>query len=105
MRTSQIQRMLYNMTQSGQVTAYETLLVQRETAEAILVSATTAFDAARAVAQQREKYVVRVVNPSRPDRAAEPRRFLDFLMVMLFAVAGYAIVSLAIAGIRDHRGV
>ncbi|OYX35529.1 MAG: hypothetical protein B7Y99_03190 [Caulobacterales bacterium 32-69-10] len=88
-----------------QVTAYETLLVQRDNAERKLTAASANFDTARATAQQREKYVVRVVNPSPPDKPTQPRRFLDFLTVLLFALTGYAIVSLAIAGIRDHRGV
>src|SRR5690606_9743502 len=88
-----------------QVTNYESLLAQREIAQSKLAAATTSFETARASAQQREKYVVRVVNPSQPDRPTAPKRFLDFLTVLIFAVAGYAIVSLAIAGIRDHRGV
>ncbi len=88
-----------------QVTDYETLVIQRESAEQKLVAANTAFDTARATAQQREKYVVRVVNPSQPDRPTAPKRLLDFLTVMVFALAGYAIISLAVAGIRDHRGV
>lgn len=91
--------------QAGQVTAYEALLAQRDSAERVFASATTAFDSARALAQQQEKYVVRVVNPSQPDKPTEPNRIRDFLMVMVFAFAGYAIVSLAIAGVRDHRGV
>lgn len=88
-----------------QATAYETLTVQRDNAERKAATAAAAFDSARALAQQREKYVVRIVNPSAPDKPTEPKRVLDFLMVMLFALTGYAIVSLAIAGVRDHRGV
>ena len=80
-------------------------MAQVQRAEAKLATATTAFDAARATAQQREKYVVRVINPNRPDRPTEPKRLLDFLMVMVFALTGYAIITLAVAGIRDHRGV
>jgi capsular polysaccharide transport system permease protein len=91
--------------QSRQVTDYEALVVQRQTAESKLALATTAYEAARAEAQQQQKYIVRVVNPNTPDRPTEPKRLRDFLTVMIFALAGYAIVSLAIAGIRDHRGV
>ncbi len=90
---------------SKDVTAYETLAIVREAAEKKLAAATMARDSARSTAEQREKYVVRVVNPNRPDRPVLPRRVMDLLMVMVFALAGYSIIALTIAGIRDHRGV
>ena len=88
-----------------QVTTFETLEAQRTAAEARLELAKSAYEQARAQAQQREKYVVQIVSPNVPDKAIEPERIRDFLMVMVFAVTGYAIVGLAIAGIRDHQGV
>jgi capsular polysaccharide transport system permease protein len=89
----------------GQVTSYETLALVRTAAEQKVAATRAAYETARALASQHEKFVVRVVNPNRPDVPTEPKRFLDFLMVILFAMTGYAIVSLLIAGIRDHRGV
>ena len=89
----------------GQVTGFETLQVERTAAEQKAQAARLAYQAASAAAVQNEKFVVRVVNPNRPDTPTEPKRLLDFLMVLLFAMTGYAIVSLLIAGIRDHRGV
>lgn len=104
---AQISRLKQQQGQGGtasQVTGYETLVIQRDAAERTLATAAANFQSARATAEQREKYVVRVVNPSQPDRPAQPRRVLDFFTVMLFALTGYALVSLLIAGIRDHRG-
>jgi len=90
---------------SQQVTDYETLQLERANAEKTLTLAQTAFDQARATAEQREKYVVSIVSPNRPEAPTYPNRVLELITVLIFAMAGYALVSLTIAAIRDHRGV
>lgn len=90
---------------SNRVTQYETLLVQREIAEKRLASALAAYDTARATAEQRERFVVRVVQPNRPQEATQPNRLTDFLLVLIFVMTGYALTMLVVAGIRDHQGV
>lgn len=90
---------------SRQVTDFETLQLERANAEKTLTLAQTAFDQARATAEQREKYVVSIVSPNRPEAPTYPNRVLELITVLIFAMAGYALVSLSIAAIRDHRGV
>ena len=90
---------------SKQVTDFETVQLERANAERTLALAQTAFDQARATAEQREKYVVNIVNPNRPQAPTYPNRVLEFITVLIFAMAGYALVSLSIAAVRDHRGV
>ncbi|MGZ8370256.1 MAG: hypothetical protein ACXWVH_04275 [Caulobacteraceae bacterium] len=84
---------------------YEGLAVDKEYAEKRLVAALESFDQARALASQRERFVVRVVSPNYPDEATLPRRFLSFIETVLVALAAYAIVALAIAGVSDHQGI
>jgi capsular polysaccharide transport system permease protein len=90
---------------SKQVTDFETVQLERANAERTLALAQTAFDQARATAEQREKYVVNIVNPNRPQAPTYPNRVLEFITILIFAMAGYALVSLSIAAVRDHRGV
>lgn len=88
-----------------EVTRFETLQLERTHAETKLAAAETAFGQARATAQQREKFVTRIVNPNLPQSPTSPNRLLEFITIMIFAVAGYALVSLTLAAVRDHRGV
>lgn len=84
---------------------YEELQVEHEYADRRLISALTALDAARTVAEQRERFLVRIVNPHLPHDSTEPRRVLYFILTLIIVVVGYGIVSFTIAGINDHRGV
>lgn len=90
---------------SQEVTTFETLQLQRANAEKTLAAAQTGFDQARATAEQREKFVARIVSPNLPQQATSPNRVLEFLTLLIFAMAGYALVSLTLAAIRDHRGI
>jgi capsular polysaccharide transport system permease protein len=90
---------------SQRVTQYEALIAQRDFAEKKLGSVQTAYDQARTSAEQREKYVVRIVQPNMPQEATEPNRLTDWLIVLIFAGTAYAIITLIVAGIRDHQGV
>ncbi len=88
-----------------QMYVYEGLVVANEYAEKQLVAALGAYDSALAVAGQRERFLVRTINPNLPDRPSQPKRLLMFLEALLVVVAAYGIVALAIAGIRDHQGI
>jgi capsular polysaccharide transport system permease protein len=84
---------------------FEGLKVNSEYAERKLVAALSAYDAARTVASQRERFVVPAVAPNLPDQPTEPHRLTSFLEAMLVLIAVYGIVALAIAGVRDHQGI
>lgn len=88
-----------------EVTAFETLQVERTNAERKLATAEAAFDQARATAEQREKFVARIVSPNLPDTPTSPRRWLEFLTAIVFAAAGYVLAALTVAAVRDHRGI
>ena len=84
---------------------YEGLLIASDYADRQLVAALSSYDAARSLANQRERFVVPAVQPNLPDVASEPHRLSSFLEAMLVLVAVYGIVALAIAGVRDHQGI
>jgi capsular polysaccharide transport system permease protein len=84
---------------------YEGLAVANDYAEKRLVAALGAYDGARSLADQRERFLVRVTEPNVPDEPALPNRWLDFFEAMIIAIAAYGILALSIAGIRDHQGI
>ncbi len=84
---------------------YEGLLIASEYADRQLVAALSSYDAARNLANQRERFVVPAVPPNLPDDPTEPHRLAAFLEAMLVLTAVYGIVALAIAGVRDHQGI
>jgi capsular polysaccharide transport system permease protein len=84
---------------------YEGLSVANDYAEKRLVAALAAYDGARSLADQRERFLVRVTEPNTPDDPALPDRLLDFFEAMIIAIAAYGILALSIAGIRDHQGI
>ncbi|MEM7741734.1 MAG: hypothetical protein AAF225_13150 [Pseudomonadota bacterium] len=83
---------------------YEGLVIQREYAETRLTAALAALDGARQLADQRERFVVPIVDPVLASQATKPQRFASFCLGMLMVVIGYGIVRYTIAGIGDHDG-
>lgn len=84
---------------------YEGLAATNDYAEKRLAAALQAYDGARVLADQRERFLVRVTEPNMPDDPALPNRWLDFFEAMIIAIAAYGILALSIAGIRDHQGI
>jgi capsular polysaccharide transport system permease protein len=84
---------------------FEGLQITSEYAEKQLVAALTAYDAAKSLASERERFIVPVIAPNLPQTATEPHRFASFFEALFVLVAVYGVVALAIAGIRDHQGI
>ena len=84
---------------------FEGLQIASDYADRQLVAALGSYDAARTLANQRERFVVPAVPPNLPDEPTEPHRLAAFLEAMLVLIAIYGIVALAIAGVRDHQGI
>lgn len=81
---------------------YEGLVIEREYAETRLTAALAALDGARQLADQRERFVVTIVDPVLPSVATRPRRWAGFIFSLLVGIIGYGIVRYTVAGIMDH---
>lgn len=82
---------------------YERLTLGRDLAVKTLESAVAALESARIDARRKQLYLDRVVNPNLPDKAERPRRLYDILIVFAATMVGYGIISMTIAGLREHR--
>jgi capsular polysaccharide transport system permease protein len=82
---------------------YEKLTLQRDLAVRTVESAVASLESARIDARRKQLYLDRVVTPNLPDKADRPKRLYDILVVFAATLVGYGIVSLTIAGLREHR--
>jgi len=84
-------------------TAYEGLILERGFAEKQLAAALTSLEAAHNEAQRKQLYLERVVQPSMPDAATEPRRLRNVIATFILGMIAWGIFTMLLAGIREHQ--
>jgi capsular polysaccharide transport system permease protein len=82
---------------------YEQLILDRDIAAKSIEAAEATLESARIDARRKLLYLERVVSPDLPDKAEQPRRLLSVLTVLVSTLVAYGIVSLGVAGLREHR--
>lgn len=85
------------------IATYEQLMMEREFAEKTLASAMAALEAARIESRRKRLYLERVVTPTAPDAAIEPRRFRALSLVFISCLLAYSAIILVMAGFREHK--
>lgn len=85
------------------VAEFERLSVDREFAERAYVTALAAYDAARAEANRKSRYLAAYISPTLAEKSEFPQRELIVALVALFAFLGWAILSLIYYSFRDRR--
>ncbi|MCA7929090.1 hypothetical protein [Burkholderia cepacia] len=88
---------------SGKTVEYERLQLDAQFAQKQLTSALSSLEIARADAQRKQLYLERIVQPNTPDMALEPRRIRSILATFILGMVSWGVVSLLIAGIKEHR--
>jgi capsular polysaccharide transport system permease protein len=87
---------------SARAPNFERLALDVQFADKQLGAALAALESARAEAQQKQLYLERLVQPSLPDRAMEPKRLRSILTFLVISLVGWAVVTILIASIREH---
>jgi capsular polysaccharide transport system permease protein len=87
---------------SSKSSGYERLALEKEFAEKQLAAANIALESARNDAIRQELYLERLVQPSLPDKAMEPRRIRSIATVIALGFALWGVVSLIAASVREH---
>ncbi|KAA9005094.1 sugar transporter [Histidinibacterium aquaticum] len=82
---------------------YESLTVDREFAEETYRAALAALDAARSAANRQTRYLAAYIQPTYPEVAEFPRRWVLMGIAALFLFLAWAIISLVYYSIRDSR--
>lgn len=87
---------------AGSAVRYQRLELEREFADKRLSAALASLQEARNEARRQQAYVERIVQPSLPDKALLPRRFRGVVATFAFAFIVWSIMTMLIAGIREH---
>ena len=82
---------------------YEDLSLNRELADREFTAATAALTNAEEDARRQKLYLDRIVAPNLPDEAAEPRRLIAILTILISTLVAYGIGWFVWAGAREHR--
>jgi capsular polysaccharide transport system permease protein len=81
---------------------YESLVIHRENAARRYATVAAQYDHARAEAERKQVYLIRVVEPNMPVKSLFPERGTITLTVFLGLALAYGIGWLLLAGIREH---
>jgi len=82
---------------------YQRLALEREFADKQLASALVSLEQARNEAQRKQLYLERIVQPSKPDKAMEPRRIRSILATLVLGLIAWGILTMLIAGVKEHQ--
>lgn len=82
---------------------FQRFALEREFADKQLASALTSLESARNEAQRKQVYIERIVQPSLPDIAIEPKRIRSILATFVLGLVAWGILSMLLAGVREHQ--
>jgi len=88
---------------AGKAAEYQRLSLERDFADKQLAVALTALEQAHTDAQRKQLYIERIAQPSKPDKAIEPRRLRNVLSTLVVGLILWGVLTVLIAGIKEHR--
>jgi capsular polysaccharide transport system permease protein len=88
---------------SASAAQFQRLELEREFADRRLAAAMNSLEEARNDARRKQAYVERIVQPSLPDEAVEPKRLRGILATLLLGLVAWAVLKMLLAGIREHH--
>ncbi|HZW86483.1 MAG TPA: capsule biosynthesis protein [Gallionella sp.] len=88
---------------ANKAAAYQRLALEREFADKQLSSALVSLEQARNEAQRKQLYLERIVQPSKPDMAMEPRRIRNVFATFVLGLIAWGILTMLLAGVREHQ--
>jgi capsular polysaccharide transport system permease protein len=80
---------------------YETLKAKQDFALQRYQTTLVSLETAQLEAQKKQKYLIRIVEPTLPETAAEPQRFYGIITVFFILLIGYGIGRLILDALRD----
>jgi capsular polysaccharide transport system permease protein len=82
---------------------YQRLALEREFSDKQLGSALASLEQARNDAQRKQLYLERIVQPSKPDTALQPRRVRGVAATLVLGLIAWGVLTMLIAGVREHQ--
>lgn len=88
---------------SSKAVKYERLKMESMFAEKQLAAALASLTQARNEAQRKQLYLERIIQPSKPDKAMEPRRLRAILTTLILGLIVMGLLTILLAGVREHK--
>lgn len=88
---------------SNKAVEYERLKLESMFADKQLATAFASLEQARNEAQRKQFYLERIVQPSKPDKAMQPRRLRNILATFILGLIVWGVLTMLLAGIREHQ--
>ncbi|WP_010184538.1 capsular polysaccharide export protein [Sphingomonas sp. PAMC 26605] len=88
---------------SSTAAQYQRLSLESQFADKQLGAAMTSLQDAANEARRKQAYLERIVEPSMPDQALEPRRFRGILSTLLLGIVAWGILTMLLAGVHEHK--
>lgn len=88
---------------SNKAVEYERLKLESMFADKQLATAFASLEQARNEAQRKQLYLERIVQPSKPDIAMEPRRIRNILATFILGLIIWGVLTMLLAGVREHQ--
>ncbi|HQR04668.1 MAG: hypothetical protein JSR19_05695 [Proteobacteria bacterium] len=88
---------------AGKAVEYQRFALEREFADKMLASAMNTLEQARNEAQRKQLYLERIARPVVPDKAMEPHRMRNVLATLLVGLILWGILSILVAGVKEHH--
>lgn len=82
---------------------YEGFIVDQLLAQKLLEAAVTSLEQAKITAQKQELYLETISQPNLPDASQKPKRFQDILATLLVSLIVWGVLSIVVAGVREHH--
>jgi capsular polysaccharide transport system permease protein len=90
---------------AGKTADFERLSFDKVFADRQLASALLALESARNEGLRKSLYLETIVSAIAPDQASEPKKLRMILLILAFGLLLYAVLSLIVAGIREHSSI
>lgn len=87
---------------SDKLARYDKLQLDLNFAERLYQIAADSLERAQRQVERQHLYLMTVVPPNQPQLARYPRPFIDTLLIFFWATVAWSIVTLMVAGVRDH---
>lgn len=94
---------LKNSSLAAKATVFYKLIQEKEFTAKMLASTMSSLEQARSEAQRKQLYLERVIEPSKPDFAMEPKRIRGICIVFVLGLIAWGILSMLLAGIKEHK--
>lgn len=88
---------------SSTAAQYQRLSLESQFADKQLAAAMSSLQDASNEARRKQAYLERIVEPSLPDEAMEPRRWRGVLSTILLGVIAWGIATMLLAGVQEHK--